>query len=196
MTVDIQHEEPKALEQYATVPIGFLVREVLDIETPESGLGGFQLVTRKLAVPYVKNYDADPRNNPSEWPARFDLSRWGILIARVGGTPVGGAVVAWRTAGVDALEGRDDLAVLWDIRVTTASRGQGIGTLLFQAAELWAAEHGAQWLKAETQNVNLPACRFYASQGCVLGALNRFAYPSLQEEAQLLWYKRLLADGG
>ena len=46
-------------------------------------------------------------------------------------------------------------------------------------------------MKVETQNVNVPACRFYARQGCVLGAINRFAYPDLPDEVQLLWYKTL-----
>ncbi|MGZ8471829.1 MAG: hypothetical protein ACXWZ7_20745 [Gemmatirosa sp.] len=46
----------------------------------------------------------------------------------------------------------------------------------------------------ETQNVNVAACRFYAHQGCILGAVHRFAYPTLPDEAQLLWYRRLAAD--
>jgi hypothetical protein len=49
-------------------------------------------------------------------------------------------------------------------------------------------------LKVETQNINVPACRFYASQGCVLAAVNRMAYREPQDEIQLLWYKDL-SDG-
>lgn len=41
-----------------------------------------------------------------------------------------------------------------------------------------------------------PACRFYARQGCTLGALHRYAYPTLPDEAQLLWYKPLRPDPG
>jgi hypothetical protein len=48
---------------------------------------------------------------------------------------------------------------------------------------------GCRRLKVETQNTNVPACRLYASQGCTLGAIHRFAYPELPEEIQLLWYK-------
>jgi hypothetical protein len=43
----------------------------------------------------------------------------------------------------------------------------------------------------ETQNVNVAACRFYARQGCVLTAVDPFAYPALPGEIQLLWYKDL-----
>ena len=39
--------------------------------------------------------------------------------------------------------------------------------------------------------MNVAACRFYASLGCELGAINRFAYPSLPDEVQLLWYREL-----
>jgi ribosomal protein S18 acetylase RimI-like enzyme len=145
--------------------------------------------------PYVKDYDAAPENHPTEWPARFDVGRWGILSAWVDGMRVGGAVVAWDTPGVDMLEGRSDLAVLWDIRVAPGVRGEGIGGVLFRAAERWAAERGARWLKVETQNVNVGACRFYARQGCTLGAVNRFAYPELPEEVQLLWYREIGAEG-
>jgi GNAT superfamily N-acetyltransferase len=89
------------------------------------------------------------------------------------------------------LEGRRDLAVLWDLRVAPEARGQGVGAALFQAAEAWAAARGCRQMKVETQNVNVPACRFYASQGCVLGAIHRFAYPELPHEVQLLWYRDL-----
>jgi GNAT superfamily N-acetyltransferase len=89
------------------------------------------------------------------------------------------------------LEDRTDLAVLWDIRVAEGMRGRGLGTALFRTAEEWAREQRCRQLKVETQNINVPACRFYAKQGCVLGAIHRFAYPDFPEEAQLLWYKQL-----
>lgn len=89
------------------------------------------------------------------------------------------------------LEGRTDLAVLWDIRVVPAARGQGVGSALFRAAESWAAANGCSRLKIETQNINVPACRFYARHGCVLEAAHRGIYPNLPDEIQRLWYKDL-----
>ncbi len=137
----------------------------------------------------MKDYDV--HEAPSTWARRFDLTNWGLLAAHLRGRRVGGAVVAFRTAGVQMLEGRDDLAVLWDIRVSPEERGHGVGTALFRAVEAWASRKGARHLKVETQNVNVVACRFYARQGCILGVLHRFAYPELPEEAQMLWYKDL-----
>ena len=89
------------------------------------------------------------------------------------------------------LENRSDLAVVWDIRVSPDLRGRGIGAALFDSAEKWAETQGCRQLKVETQNINVAACRFYASQGCSLGAIHRFAYPELPDEVQLLWYKTL-----
>jgi ribosomal protein S18 acetylase RimI-like enzyme len=191
MPPEIREESFTALADYATIPIAFEVREVLAVLTPNGGLDGIQLVAKEVAVPYEKDYDAIPANHPSEWASRFDLGRWGVLSAWKGGTRVGGAVIAWGATEAELLEGQHDLAVLWDIRVTPAARGQGLGTALFQAGARWAVKRGAHWLKAETQNINVPACRFYAGQGCTLGALHRFAYASLPEEVQLLWYKQL-----
>lgn len=163
---------------------------MLEAELAEQGLGGMSLAARPVAA-YVKDYDAMPENHPTDWAARFDVSRWGILSAWVDGVRTGGAVVAWDTPGIDMLEGRRDLAMLWDIRVAPAARGRGIGGALFRAAERWVAGRGARWLKAETQNVNVAACRFYARQGCTLGAVNRFGYPELPGEVQLLWYREI-----
>jgi GNAT superfamily N-acetyltransferase len=60
---------------------------------------------------------------------------------------------------------RSDLAVLWDIRVQPERRGRGVGKALFYASVDWACRRGCRQLKVETQNVNVAACRFYASQG-------------------------------
>jgi GNAT superfamily N-acetyltransferase len=165
------------------------VTEVLDVTIHGNGLGGFTLTRRRLEVPYSKDYDAiDP---PLQWPIRFDLSNWQLFAAHIDGRRVGGAVVAFDTADVLMLEGRKDLAVLWDIRVSSDARRRGVGSALFRAAETWSRGRDCQQLKVETQNINVPACRLYASQGCTLGAMHRFAYPELPEEVQLLWYKNL-----
>ena len=46
-------------------------------------------------------------------------------------------------------------------------------------------------LKAETQNINVPACRLYAKHGFALGAINRHAYTELPDEVELVWSKEL-----
>ena len=110
------------------------------------------------------------------------------------GRRVGGAVIAFQTADFSMLEGRQDLAVLWDIRVSTEARRRGVGSALFQRAEAWAAAKGCKQLKIETQNTNVPACMLYKAQGCVIGAIHHSAYPQFPDEIQILWYKNLSHD--
>ncbi len=196
MTVQIREEPASALVEYARVPIAFVVRERLALRTPAAGLGGLHLVPEPVNPPWTKDYDANPDHHPSAWARRFDLAPWGILAAYVGLERVGGAVIAWGTPAVDLLEGRSDLAVIWDLRVAPAWRERGVGAALFQRAEAWALARSVRWLKVETQNVNAGACRFYARQGCVLGAIHCYAYPELPDEAQLLWYKPVQPHAG
>ena len=83
------------------------------------------------------------------------------------------------------------MAVLWDIRVVPGARGAGVGSALVWAAAAWARARGCAWLTIETQNVNAAACHFYQQMGCTLGAIDRFAYPGLRGEVQLVWWKAL-----
>ena len=194
MEIEVAPVGPGHLEEYASLPISFEVRSVLECVVPQHGLGGIVFVERDLHVPYVKDYDAIPGEGPLLWPEQFDTSRWSLFLAREAGEVAGGAAVAFGSAGMAMLEGRGDLAVLWDIRVARASRRAGVGSALFAAACRWSADQGARELKVETQNTNVPACRFYESRGCRLGAVNLRACPLLPGEAQLLWY-RSLASG-
>ena len=192
MHIDIRRESPAQLAEYARIPSSFEVREVLEPVMLDGGLGGVALVLRQAKAPYRKDYDAEPTNRPEQWRERFDVRHWLCLAAWRGNERIGGAVVAWQTPELGA---RADTAVLWDLRVAPAVHRQGVGTRLLSAAEAWARGQGARWLQIETQNVNVPACRFYAACGCTLGALNRLAYPRLPEETELIWIKDLGAAG-
>jgi GNAT superfamily N-acetyltransferase len=189
MTIEIIREELDRLPAYGQISIAFEIRSILELTVADGGLGGFILRERGLAVPYVKDYDSIGQSRPDNWSQCFDIANWALHSAWIEGRRVGGLVTAFRTDGLDMLERRDDLAVIWDLRVSPAHRGRGAGMALFAAAEAWAKAQNCRQLKVETQNVNVPACRFYARAGCTLGSINRFAYPQLPEEVQLLWYK-------
>lgn len=197
MNVVIRQEAatPGALSEYAKVSIAFVVERILEVTLVNRGLGGMSLTETALADPYLKDYDAVEEEGPARWAKRFDISSWGMLGAYRDGARVGGAVIACRTPGLRMLGGRNDVAVLWDIRVLPGQRGAGVGSVLFQAAEDWAHARDCSWLKIETQNVNAAACRFYQKMGCSLGAVDRFAYPQLPDEVQLLWWKALHGPG-
>jgi streptothricin acetyltransferase len=154
-------------------------------------MGGIRLHEVRIEEAYTKDYDDYEEGGPEHWPEIFDVSNWGFFIAFDGVRPVGGAVVVTRTPGVRILRGRTDLAVLWDIRVHRDLRRKGIGTDIFNHAAGWARAQGCRQLKIETQNVNVPACRFYKKQGCLLGEIDRYAYvghAQVAHEVMLIWY--------
>jgi GNAT superfamily N-acetyltransferase len=109
------------------------------------------------------------------------------LLAYADGAIGGGAAVALDPFDTE----QSDHAILWDIRVSPHARRAGIGTALFRRAEQWALQHGRRALEVETQNINVPACRFYERHGCFLRAANRDAYPEAPDEVQLIWRKTL-----
>jgi GNAT superfamily N-acetyltransferase len=179
---------PERLGEYAGIPIKLEVKQRLEVELVEGGLGGMRLHQVEVVKPYVKDYDSYG-DVPTDWPKKFDISNWGFFLAMVGERLAGGAAVAFNTNEVIMLEDRKDLAVLWDLRVEPAFRGVGIP--LFKNAAEWSRKQGCRQMKVETQNVNVAACRFYQRMGCSLGEIRRFGYaavPTVAEEVMLIWY--------
>jgi ribosomal protein S18 acetylase RimI-like enzyme len=193
VSLDIREEAltPTALDKHATIRTAFVVDRILELTLIGGGLGGMSFAETAVTDPYVNDYDATDGAGPARWAERFDIKNWGLICARRDGALLGGAVIAFDTPDVRMLGGRDDLAVLWDIRAAPAERRIGIGSALFRAAEDWARSRGCRWLKIETDNVNVAACHFYQKMGCALGAIDRFAYPGSPGEVQLLWWKPL-----
>jgi len=168
MIVRVSSYSPADLREYATVPS--------IVDTPA----------------FSKNYDAIAEQRPLSWPERFDLSRWTFFAAiDDDGTRVGGAAVIMRAPEIEQLERRDDLALLWDLRVAPANRRRGVGRALVERVEHWARGAGARELKVETQDLNVGACRFYEGLGFRLSAVNASAYAEFPDEAQMIFTKAL-----
>lgn len=189
MQIKIIEETPDVLTEYEKIPIAFEVKSRFRVEWREGGLDGIRLF-EETVTPYLKDYDGYGEK-PSVWTRQWNIENWGILSAFAGETRIGGAAVAWNSPEIHMLEGRTDLACLWDIRVEPEFRGKGIGQKLFESAIEWSRSRGCRVFKIETQNVNVPACRFYQKQGCELGAINRFAYSEDLSEIQFLWFKKI-----
>ena len=188
MPVKIIEVGSERLWEYASIPSKVKVTQRLEVDLVQGGLGGMLLNLVTVEKPYIKDYDAYGEI-PTDWTRKFEVSNWGLFLAKEGERLCGGAAVAFNTPGVNMLEERSDLAVLWDIRVVPASRGAGIP--LFRYAAEWSRKHGCRQMKIETQNVNVPACRFYQRMGCSLGEIRRFGYAAVPEvagEVMLNWY--------
>lgn len=104
---------------------------------------------------------------------------------------VGGLIIALAAPGIDMLEGRTNLAVLWDLRVAPTHQRRSVATVLLRAAQDWAQRRGSIELKVETQNTNPGACKFYMHNGFVLAEARPGAYPELPQDVQLIWRKKL-----
>jgi len=189
--IEIREISPDQLNVYAIVPISFTVTSILQIELLQNGLGGILLKEKPIEFPYLKDYDDSPEGGPLDWPSHFVITNWGFFLATDHLKPIAAAAIAFNTNGVNMLEERDDLSVLWVIRVRPENRGSGIGRALFTRACEWSANHGCRQMKIETQNINTRACHFYRNMGCNLGGIHRYAYlrdPKIAHEIMLNWY--------
>jgi streptothricin acetyltransferase len=194
--MEIRKIDAGQLRSYSEVSIAFEVRSVYRIELPDNGLGGMTLHERTVSPTYVKDYDAYEDGSPEQWPRRFNIDNWGLFIGFGEKEAVAGAAIAFNTPELQLMDKREDLAILWDIRVRPDQRRSGIGKNIFRHSCNWARKQGAVQLKIETQNVNVPACRFYKKLGCSLGQIDRYAYaghPEVGHEIMLVWYYDLQA---
>ena len=165
--------------------------ERLQVAPHERGVGGWDLRAHPVLPGYVKDYDSIPGHRPSEWADRWDLGKGWFAAAFVEGRRVGGAAVVLDAREMEGAADSADAALLWDIRVHPDCRRRGVGRRLLGFAEDHARARGVRRMQVETQDVNVPACRFYAGAGYVLDRMNRFAYADLLDEIQLIWKKDL-----
>jgi ribosomal protein S18 acetylase RimI-like enzyme len=180
--LEIIHSPLDDLEEYERISIGHWVVSHLDRRALlESSLVEYPV------NPYYKDYDLHEEAKPSETAKQFDTRNWGMLSAFRGGKRIGGAILAWDSPGFDMLAGRIDLAVMTDLRVDAEERGSGIGREIFGHALAWASERGCSELRVETQETNVPACRFYSAMGCRLISIEEGAYGPDIDELKLIW---------
>ena len=178
--------------QYDRIPMFVNVSAYYRIEKHNRGLGGFTLIETPVA-PYIKDFCTGDDESVERWK-RFDLSKWAFFMAFDSECPIGAATVASRDKKVNMLSGRNDLAVLWDIRVDDAYKHQGIGQALFDMAVKWAREQGLAQLKIECQSNNIPAIKFYHKQGAELFSIDEYCgygdanSPDFRHETQLIWF--------
>jgi GNAT superfamily N-acetyltransferase len=191
LNIDVREASVSELGQLGDISIAFEVDRILEVCVPSDGMGGLALSEVSVEEPYMIDHDAR-WGSPSRWQERFDVSNWGLLVARANGTRAGSALVAFDTPNLFMLEARRDLVALWDLRVKPEFRGQGVGRRLIEATENWARAKGCRSVKIETQNVNVRACVFYARCGYVLRSIDRFAYQDFPDEAQLIFTKELM----
>ena len=194
MIGDILDIAAKDLEEYSKISIAFEVKSIYEVKLIDNGLGGIKLIETEVD-PHVKDYDEiEEGNKPIDWSNEFDITNWGLFLIYDDSIPIAGATVAFDTSNIGMLHGKKDRAMLWDLRVHPDYRRLGLGKKLFQKIKEWSKNKGCNRLIIDTQNSNVPACKFYVQQGCQLGEINRFKYidnPKIKDEVMLVWYLSL-----
>lgn len=140
--------------------------------------GGALAYTFEPLQPFEKVYPPETFD-PAAWLA--DPAR-AIYLAYAGAALAGQAILSTHWNGY---------AYLDDLRVAPAFRRRGLGRRLLAQSAAWAQACRLPGFMLETQDINAPACRLYASFGFVLGGLDQYLYRAWQpplEETALYWY--------
>jgi ribosomal protein S18 acetylase RimI-like enzyme len=128
--------------------------------------------------PYEKQYP----EQPGEYDGYIRDLESEVFLAFVDGAAAGRIVLKKWWNGYGYVE---------NIAVNRAYRKKGVGQQLMQQAVAWAKAMNLPGLMLETQNINVPACRFYERFGFRLKGFDTQVYQALMpetEEVALYWY--------
>jgi len=173
MSIEIREVKYDQLGDYEQIQMIVEITSLYQLVLLDNGLKG--ITFNEVPVSHRIN-DPSTGEGPKEWAQMFNLENWGFFIAYDKNLPVGAIALAYKTEGCKMLAYRDDLVVVWDIRILPEYKKLGIGSRLFSLTEDWAKSRGCKLLKVETQNNNVNACKFYAKQGFTLGEISKYAY--------------------
>ncbi|HXD09851.1 MAG TPA: GNAT family N-acetyltransferase [Anaerolineales bacterium] len=127
--------------------------------------------------PYEKILTVDPE----DYTTFIDNPQKVIFFADVDGKPVGQIkMVPWW----------NKFTYVEELIVDTDFRGKGVGLALMNRAIAWAKQQGFPGVTLETQDNNVPACKFYEKCGFELSGFDIYAYKNLDNpsEIALYWY--------
>ena len=127
--------------------------------------------------PYEKILDIDPE----DYTTFIDNPQKVIFFADVDGKTVGQIkMVPWW----------NKFAYVEELVVDIGFRGRGVGHALMSRAIDWAKQQNFPGITLETQDNNVPACKFYEKCGFVLAGFDLNAYKNLENasEIALYWY--------
>ncbi len=141
----------------------------VEVERGEGAHHTFRLVEREECPPFVKGEgyrygSAEQQHARDKLAAGHGL----MLVVEDEGVLVGAMEVEpsnW-----------NNTATVWNILLSPAARGRGMGRELIARAAAWARQRGYRALMLETQTDNPAACRFYLRYGFQLVGFNTMLY--------------------
>ena len=173
MDIQIRQMDSQALDQVDSFNRNSMVNSHLMLHIQDNKIS-YSIVP---VEPYEKILDVDPE----DYTTFIDNPQKVIFFADVDGEPAGQIkLIPWW----------NKFAYVEELIVDTEFRGQGVGSALMNRAIAWAREHGFPGLTLETQDNNVPACKFYEKCGFVLSGFDLYAYKCLDNpsEIALYWY--------
>jgi len=191
MPVTIRPLIPKDIPHLAALRPGYRSETVFEVERLHDGFQfGWRLVEKRLPVPFDKGhlYDFTP-SVQDEIRGRLALGADGCEWVAADGPHLIGILDAEYRAW-------NNTVFIWNLMIDVDYRGQGIGRALWACGVDYGQARGARAITLETQQTNVPACRFYLKMGCQLVGLDESLYanatnqlPSLQTtpEIALSW---------
>jgi streptothricin acetyltransferase len=177
MNLTIQKVNQTTLPQVYACDSSFTVTSKLQLNATD----GVITYTVIAVSPYEKQYP----HEVGEYGSYINQPDSAIFLAYVDEQIAGRVVLRKYWNGYGYVE---------DIAVNPPYRKQGVGQRLLQQAVAWVKEKGLPGLMLETQNNNVPACRFYERFGFKLGGLDTELYKGLMpetDEVAMYWYLRL-----
>jgi streptothricin acetyltransferase len=162
-------------EKIAGLDFSFEIGEV--IAKPYDHLSkGTEIITTRT-TPKLKTYVYDEE----DFTNLDDLSAVIFTVNR------DGQVLGYAHAG----KSWNNFVTLNDLALDKSIRGQGHGKRLLDAVVTWARQLGVAGVRLETQNNNVPACRFYKRYGFMFGGYDESLYkgiPEHRDETAFFWY--------
>lgn len=184
----VKQMDKTCFEMYDMISMNVDVRSEYKIKRIDNGLGGLMFEEVQV-TPYIKDLSVYER--ATEYEKNFDITNWHFYMAFDDDKPIGAMTIAGRTPNLNMLSGRDDVCVLWDIRVADNYKHQGVGQRLIDVGIDDAKSAGYSQMIIECQNNNVPACHFYRKQGALLSKVDMYAYyleVDCKNEIQFVWY--------
>ena len=187
MNLRIERKGSESLVSYEQVPISFEIHGRVDLTLLED-IGSVETVP---CFPRRKDYDEASDQRPTQLALRYDIANWPILMVYEGDTVVGGAILAPPKSGYELPGAQNGSGIMVDLRVHPSMRQRGVGRALISAAISLAHHLGWEEILVETQDTNLAACQFYANMGFSVRSIDREAYGTSLDEAQIIWRFKL-----
>jgi ribosomal protein S18 acetylase RimI-like enzyme len=184
--INLRPIEPDDIPNLPQIRPTYTSPTILGVEKSGNGLEiGWRLVERALSQPFDKGtlYDFD---EVAQAEIRARLARPDDIYQRVAVDEATGQLVGLLEVEIQAW---NNTALLWNLMIDLAYRGQGLGRRLWHRAVEFAHQSEVRAIMIETQNTNIHACKFYARMGCQLIGINELFYTNdgLNTEVALFW---------